>query len=240
MNNPLRVFVSYARENQDSARRLYRDLLSSGVDAWLDCEKLLPGQRWEQEIERAIRQSDYFVLLLSPQAVEKRGYIQKEIRRALDVLAEVPESQVFLIPARLNECQPTHPQLRELQWVDLFPRWEPGLARILEVFAFARASLAPTVSADVQDTRSMLGTIWKGVDSDGDYLEFTFEDGGIVQYENPAGTYGTGAWKQEGAKVYVELNNKYAQYSGQRVGSMIRGITRNVAGREWTWELRAV
>jgi len=39
-------------------RGLYARLTKDGVDAWLDKEKLLPGQDWELEIENNIREND--------------------------------------------------------------------------------------------------------------------------------------------------------------------------------------
>jgi len=40
---------------------------------------------------------------------------------------------VLLIPVRLVACEPQDDLLRELQWVDLFPSYEDGLAGILRV-----------------------------------------------------------------------------------------------------------
>ncbi|MCP4106793.1 MAG: TIR domain-containing protein [Desulfobacteraceae bacterium] len=43
----VKIFISYAREDQDAAKRIYRDLTDKGIDAWLDCEKLRVGQNWK-------------------------------------------------------------------------------------------------------------------------------------------------------------------------------------------------
>lgn len=126
----MQVFISYAREDSDAASRLYLELRERGFDAWFDLEKLRPGVRWKKRIARAIRESDAVVALLSTRSVSKRGYVQKEIRFALEVVDELPDSEVFLIPARLDECRPGHDDLYELQWIDLFPDWETGLTRI--------------------------------------------------------------------------------------------------------------
>ena len=97
-----KVFISYAKEDKECARRLYKELKDKGFDPWLDEESLLPGQKWEAHIEDAIKQCEFFIALLSTKSVGKRGYFQKEIRRALDVLETVPERDIFLIPARLE------------------------------------------------------------------------------------------------------------------------------------------
>lgn len=126
-----RVFISYAREDIDYARKMFHELAKASYEPWLDCECLLPGQRWEPMIEQAIRESRYFVALISTRSSVKRGYVQKEIIRALDLLEQIPENQIFLIPARLDECEPAHGALKGVQWVDLFPSWETGVERIL-------------------------------------------------------------------------------------------------------------
>ncbi len=127
------VFLSYCHEDSEVALRLYRDLGERGIRCWLDKEELLPGQRWRETIELAIRQSSHFIALLSAHSVTKEGFVQRELRLALDFLTEMPPDRVFLIPARLNKCVPTHQVLRDLHWVDLFPVYEVGLERILRV-----------------------------------------------------------------------------------------------------------
>jgi hypothetical protein len=124
------IFISYAREDQTQAERLYRDLKKEGFDAWIDTQDLLAGSNWSAEIRRAIRASQYFVLLLSAKSMTKRGFVHREIREALEVVHEMPETEIFLIPARLESCEVTHEDLGRLHWVDLFPDWDNGLAQI--------------------------------------------------------------------------------------------------------------
>jgi hypothetical protein len=126
-----KVFISYAREDVDSAQRMYRDLKANGLDAWLDKEDLLPGDEWRPAITAAIRKCDYFLALLSSNSVQKTGYVQKELREALAALDQLPQGKKYLIPARLDECKPSYDRLSDLNWVDLFPSWETGLNRIV-------------------------------------------------------------------------------------------------------------
>ena len=49
----------------------------------------------------------------------KAGFVQKEIRVALEVAEEQPEGVIYIIPLRLEECTvPT--TLRRWQWVDYY------------------------------------------------------------------------------------------------------------------------
>jgi len=127
------VFISYAREDARHAERLYMDLRAAEINAWLDTRCLLPGQNWKREITRVIRGAAYFIALISQHSLNKRGVVQSEIRRALQVMAEVPVDQIFLIPVRLDDCHPADEELQNLNWVDLFPSYDKGLHRILAV-----------------------------------------------------------------------------------------------------------
>lgn len=116
---PLRVFLCHASSDKEIVRVLYHRLVSDGLDAWLDDEKLLPGQKWEVEIPRAVKNSDVVIICLSKNSITKEGYFQKEIEFALDSASEKPEGTIFLIPARLEDCEVPR-QLTGWQWVNLF------------------------------------------------------------------------------------------------------------------------
>ncbi len=123
-----RIFLSYAREDEKQVKQLYKDLISADFSPWMDTEDLLPGESWRAGIENAIKHSAIFLACLSLHSVGKRGFIQKEIKYALDVQDEMLESDIYLIPVRLEDCVVPE-RLRDHQWVDLFD--EDGLSRLL-------------------------------------------------------------------------------------------------------------
>lgn len=118
-SRPLRVFLCHSSNDKAAVRELYHRLRADEVEPWLDEEDLLPGQDWQQEIPKAVRNSDIVIVCLSQGAVNKRGYIQKEIRYALDVADEQPERTIFLIPLKLEECD-VPDRLTRWQWVNYF------------------------------------------------------------------------------------------------------------------------
>jgi hypothetical protein len=115
----LRVFLCHSSDDKPSVRCLYRKLLVDNVDPWLDEAKLLPGQNWQQEIRKAVHISDVVIVCLSRKSINKVGYVQKEIKYALDVADEQPEGTIFLIPLRLEECKVPE-RLEHCQWVNYF------------------------------------------------------------------------------------------------------------------------
>lgn len=115
----MHVFISYAREDLERVRLIWTLLKEHNVPAWLDEESLRPGQDWEIEIRKAIRNCSLFLACLSTKSVVKRGYIQAELKDALAAFRNIPEGEVFIIPVRLEPCD-LPISLERLQCVDFF------------------------------------------------------------------------------------------------------------------------
>ena len=125
-NRKLRVFLCHASQDKPIVRELYQQLLAEGwVDPWLDEEKLLPGQDWDLEIEKSVEAADAVIVCVSGKSVTKEGYVQKEIRKVLDIALEKPEETIFIIPLRLDDCELPR-RLRSLHYVDYFPAEKRG------------------------------------------------------------------------------------------------------------------
>jgi hypothetical protein len=115
------VFLCHSSQDKSIVRELYQRLNAEGwIDPWLDEEKLLPGQDWDMEIEKAVEDSDAIVVCISNTSVSKEGYVQKEIKVALNFALYKPEETIFIIPLRLDDC-PTPRNLRSIQYIDFFP-----------------------------------------------------------------------------------------------------------------------
>jgi len=119
MPEPSTVFLSYAREDRPRVEQVYDDLEAAGLDPWLDSRDIRPGQPWSSVIGEAIRSADFVLVFLSRHSISKRGYFQREIQSALEVLSSMPEGSTYLIPVRLDDSPPPK-LLAPLQFVDLF------------------------------------------------------------------------------------------------------------------------
>jgi tetratricopeptide (TPR) repeat protein len=115
----LRVFLCYSSGDRDLVRALSSRLTRPEFQLWLDEIDLLPGQYWRREIPRAVHDSDVVLVCLSSSSISKRGYVQKEIKFALDAADEQPEGTIFLIPVKLEECTVPN-RLSDWQWVNLY------------------------------------------------------------------------------------------------------------------------
>lgn len=120
----LNVFLSYSRNDKVIVRELYQKLSEEGwINPWMDIGDLLPGQTWKLEIENAIDASDIIIIFLSRNSVTKEGYLQREIKQALEKSKEKLEGAIYVIPFRLEELEGYRipSGLTELQYVDYFP-----------------------------------------------------------------------------------------------------------------------
>jgi formylglycine-generating enzyme required for sulfatase activity len=114
----LKVFLCHASQDKPKVRELYQRLIAEPwIDPWLDVEKLLPGQDWNLEIEKALRAADMIIVCLSKESVSKEGYVQREFRRAVSYAEEKPEGTTYIIPLRLDDCE-TPIKFQQWQWVD--------------------------------------------------------------------------------------------------------------------------
>lgn len=112
-----KVFISYAKEDLIFAEKLYDFLENYGFKPWLDKRKLLPGQLWKFEIQKALKDANYVILLLSEISVQKRGYVQREFKYALEYYEEKLEDDIYLIPIKINKCEVPE-SLSKFQWIE--------------------------------------------------------------------------------------------------------------------------
>ena len=62
--------------------------------------------------------------------MSKQGFVQAEQKLAFDVMNNMPVSDVFVIPVRIDECEISY-SLEYIHCVDLFPDYDAGLNRLI-------------------------------------------------------------------------------------------------------------
>ncbi|MFM6324973.1 MAG: SUMF1/EgtB/PvdO family nonheme iron enzyme [Microcystis panniformis] len=124
----IQIFLAHASEDKPAVLALHERLKQAGYKPWLDKKDLIPGQIWRDEIPKAIKASQIFLACLSAKSANKQGYIQRELRIALDTLGQMLLGTIFFIPMRLEECEipdlrlaEVGLNLRDLHWLDY---WE--------------------------------------------------------------------------------------------------------------------
>ena len=150
-----RIFLCHASEDKAQVRAVYQRLQAiDGLEPWLDEEGLLPGQDWTREIPRALQTSDFILLFFSRNSVAKRGYVQREMKLALDAWQELPEGTIYTIPVRLDDCDMPE-QFRRYHYANLFdPR---GFERLIQAIRTGLIRRTHTCPATHEDMYSLVG-----------------------------------------------------------------------------------
>lgn len=140
----LKVFLCHASGDKPVVEKYYDLLTNDGIDAWLDKKNLIPGQDWQLEIPKAVKNSHIVIVFLSSSSTTKEGYVQKEIRTALDTADEKPDGTIFIIPARLENCEVPE-RLKKFHWVDLFEK--DGYECVLKALRMRSHSLGIVINS---------------------------------------------------------------------------------------------
>ncbi|MBN1453183.1 MAG: SUMF1/EgtB/PvdO family nonheme iron enzyme [Anaerolineales bacterium] len=195
-NRPLRVFLCHSSNDKPTVRELYRQLSVEGwLDVWLDEEKLYPGQDWNLEIEKAVESADAILVCLSNNSITKEGYVQRELRIVLDYADYKPEGTLYLIPIRLEDCDPPR-RLRPWQYADYFEKDRDRAYQRLLVSLRMRANslgiLAETLQAKPVTEKPMPGSKRESIEpadkyTPGDHTIYSFS--GIEFVKVPAGKF---------------------------------------------------
>ena len=100
-----RVFISYRAQDPDQnlAQTFYQELFAAGHQPFLAGSSIQLGELWAQRILQELEQSDYFLLLLSPQSVTSE-MVMDELQRAKELQEERGEQRPIVLPIRVNFC----------------------------------------------------------------------------------------------------------------------------------------
>lgn len=116
------VFLSYERSDAKIAKRLFDELPKDQFEVWLDSEMLKGGEDWNAELEEKLKSCDYFLVLNSQNLLAKQvGYVNKEIKLALDLQAYRGPGLKFIIPLQPDnsDAESGRPDLKPLQQLPL-------------------------------------------------------------------------------------------------------------------------
>jgi TolB-like protein len=116
------IFLSYASEDREAARRIGAALPDYGLEVWYDESELGGGDVWDQKIRRQIRECDYFMALVSAQTEARReGYFRREWRLAVERTLDMADDHPFLLPVTIDDTNAASARVPEkfqsVQWL---------------------------------------------------------------------------------------------------------------------------
>lgn len=116
------LFISYASEDREAARRLRDTLAAAGLDVWYDENELGGGDAWDAKIRRQIRECDYFMPVISANTERrKEGYFRREWRLATERTLDMADDVMFLLPVCIDGTTENNARVPEkffaVQWL---------------------------------------------------------------------------------------------------------------------------
>ena len=91
------VFISYSRREMRFVKKLAEDFEAKGYDVWFDLTDIEGGDRWANEIQKGIKASEYFVLVVSSNSI-KSEWVEKEFLYASN-------KKLRIIPILFVDCE---------------------------------------------------------------------------------------------------------------------------------------
>ncbi|MDO8539222.1 MAG: TIR domain-containing protein [Opitutaceae bacterium] len=104
MSDPAKaIFISYARDDTDAARRIAEALRSHGVEVWFDQNELRGGDVWDQNIRNQIRTCTLFLPVISGVTQERReGYFRREWKLGVERTHDLADGVPFIVPVVID------------------------------------------------------------------------------------------------------------------------------------------
>jgi hypothetical protein len=125
------VFLSHAKEDSKFVKEISDRLFQDGILTWFDEDYILPGDNWKQKIEQGIDISDYVIIFLSKNSIDKTGYVQKEFKIVLEKYELIPSGKRYIIPILLDDSTPPR-EFKDIQWLRVNnERWYENLIRAI-------------------------------------------------------------------------------------------------------------
>jgi hypothetical protein len=125
------VFLSHASQDVVKARRLRDVLVAHGVPVWFSPHHLRGADAWIDEIGKALARCDWFIVLLTPDAVQSM-WVKRELNYAL--VDKRYEGQI--IPLLFKKCD-LHTlswSLPQMQYIDFTKNYHRGCEELLRVW----------------------------------------------------------------------------------------------------------
>lgn len=118
------VFLSYASQDAEAARRICEALRAAGVEVWFDQNELVGGDAWDAKIRKQIAECALFVPVISANTQARlEGYFRLEWKLAAQRTHTMAEEKAFLLPVVIDATRDAEAKVptefKAVQWTRL-------------------------------------------------------------------------------------------------------------------------
>lgn len=128
VRNPRQIFISHAHQDAAIAHQLADDLRQHKWDVWLAPESIPIGGNWMTAINRGLTESSFFVLVLTPDAVNST-FVNDETDAAL-ILSKQGDLHFIILDTKPVTSPP--PMWKASQAILLRNNYKVGFEKLLE------------------------------------------------------------------------------------------------------------
>lgn len=125
------VFLSHSNKDRRFVGHLARVLKGHKVRYWYSAAHILGAKQWHDEIGRALRRCEWFLIILTPDSVRSQ-WVKREMLFALDDI----RYNERIVPLLLKPCDYSRLSwtLPEFQLVDFSGSFELGCRQLLRIW----------------------------------------------------------------------------------------------------------
>jgi TolB-like protein/Tfp pilus assembly protein PilF len=118
------VFLSYASQDAEAAKRIAEALRAAGVEVWFDQNELVGGDAWDAKIRKQIGDCALFLPVISANTQARReGYFRLEWKLAAQRTHMMSDDTAFLLPVVIDDTRDAEarvpPEFKNVQWTRL-------------------------------------------------------------------------------------------------------------------------
>jgi len=155
------VFLSYASQDAEAAKRICDALRAQGVEVWFDQNELVGGDAWDTKIRKQIGECALFIPLISAHTQARReGYFRLEWRLAAQRTHMMSEQVAFLLPVVIDDTRDAvadvPAEFKAVQWTRL-PAGEASsafCARVVRLLRDGSEAAAPAPAREPVPARA--------------------------------------------------------------------------------------
>ena len=138
--HPSEVFLSHSSMDRSVANGVADLLRRHTIPVWYSSTEILGAQQWHDEIGRALKRCDWFVVLLSPNSIVS-PWVKRELMFALKEQRYADK----IIPVLIKPCDPDQLSwtLSSLQVVNLTDDFENGCRELLRIWGIGYRPISP-------------------------------------------------------------------------------------------------
>ena len=166
------VFLSYASQDAEAARRICDALRGAGIEVWFDQSELRGGDAWDAAIRKQIKNCGLFIPVISQNTRTRgEGYFRLEWKLAVDRSHLISSDLPFLLPVAIDDTRDdderTPERFRDLQWTRLLggetpPVFVDRVARLLSPEPSEATGLSPARTPASATSRPHRATVAPG------------------------------------------------------------------------------